>query len=190
MEPNENPDVAQPKVDTEAKPVEKAEPKPESPDYRPKLSDEEQLAVLEGRAQRLRTKLGVPKDEAPTSSAPDSLSQKAFLRSAGITSQDEVDLALKTAKKWGVEIDQIVDDEDFVAKLDKLRTTKSIEAATSDVKGSGSGDGSAKNTPAYWIAKGTPPTADQVPDRKTRATIARAMMKEASGQGGKKFYNE
>lgn len=116
------------------------------------------------------------------------LLQKAFLRSAGISAEDEVDLALSTAKKWDMQIDKLVDDEDFQAKLTKLRTEKANVVATSGPKG-GAGSSQAKNTPAYWIEKGTPPTAADVPDRGARAKIVRAMMANAK-TGGKKFYND
>lgn len=187
-EANDNAEVVSEETgDTDTAKVEKVEKKAEtSTDYRPKLSDEEQLAILEGRAKRLKTKLGI-KEESDTSSAPDALSQKAFLRSAGISDADEVDLAIQTAKKWGMGIDEVVDDEDFVAKLDKLRTKKANTAATSEVKG-GAGESSAKNTPEYWIAKGTPPNASDVPDRKVRAAIVRKMMDNK--KSGSKFYNE
>lgn len=124
-----------------------------------------------------------------TTAKPDSnnLIEKAFLRSAQITAEDEVELALTTAKKWGVSVDKLVDDEDFKTKLDKLRTTKSNIAATSNIRGA-AGTSQAKNTPEYWVAKGVPPTAADVPDRKVRAKIARAMMD--SSKSGKKFYNE
>lgn len=116
------------------------------------------------------------------------LLQKSYLRAAGITAPDEVELALSTAKKWGMEVDTLVDDEDFTAKLEKVRTAKTNATATSNIKG-GVGSQQAKNTPEYWIAKGTPPSAQDVPDRKSRAKIARAMMKNAS-TSGKVFYND
>lgn len=124
------------------------------------------------------------KNEPPESNV---LIEKAFLRSAGITDKEEVELALTTAKKWDMSIDALVDDEDFKGKLEKHRTAKSNALATSNIRGD-KGGGSAKDTPAYWIAKGTAPTADQVPDRKTRAVIARAMI--ANTKSGKKFYSD
>lgn len=116
------------------------------------------------------------------------LLEKAFLRSANITDAEEVDLALSTAKKWGVSVDQLVDDPDFQVKLDRMRTQKSNERATSGVKGS-SATSNVKNTPEYWQAKGNPPTPEDVPDRKTRTAIITAMMKTGSSNG-KKFYND
>ena len=116
------------------------------------------------------------------------LLQKSFLRAAGISDAEEVELALSTAKKWGVEVDALVDDDDFKAKLEKHRTAKANSLATSNIRGS-AGETQAKNTPEYWISKGAPPSRTDVPDRKTRATIVRAMMKNASTDG-KKFYND
>lgn len=135
-------------------------------------------------AKKTKETVTSEKNEAPESNT---LLEKAFLRSAGITDKEEVELALSTAKKWDMSIDALVDDEDFKGKLEKHRTTKSNALATSNIRGDKSG-GSAKDTPAYWIAKGTAPTADQVPDRKTRATIARAMI--ANTKSGKKFYSD
>ena len=114
--------------------------------------------------------------------------EKTILRSAQITAEDEVDLARSTAKKWGTDIESLLDDPDFQVKLKRLRDTKANELATSNIKG-GQGVGQAKMTAEYWLSKGTPPTAAEVPDRKTRAAIARAFI----GQGqtnGKRFYND
>jgi len=154
---------------------------------------EEELRKRDGSIKRLKTKLEKSKEtsedkkDIEKSEKDDSLLEKAFLRSASITDKEEVELALATAKKWDMSIDALVDDEDFQVKLEKHRTNKSNLDATSKVKGDKSGT-SAKNTPEYWIAKGAPPTADQVPDKKTRIKIARAMMKDV--KSGKQFYND
>lgn len=134
-----------------------------------------------------------PKEESretpKTNSSPDEnrLLEKAYLRSANIVDSEEVELALQTANKWGMSIDKLVDDEDFQMKLNKLRTQKSNEIATSGIKGS-AGTSQAKLTADYWIAKGTPPSPQDVPDRKTRVKIARAFMESA--KNSKKFYND
>jgi hypothetical protein len=133
-------------------------------------------------------KAGKETHETPQTKPEDSsLLQKAYLRAAGITSEEEVDLALSTAKKWSMDIDKLVDDEDFTVKLEKLRTAKANAVATSNVRG-GNGPSQAKNTPEYWIAKGTPPSPTDVPDRKIRMKIVRAMMDNT--KNGKKFYND
>lgn len=126
--------------------------------------------------------------ETPQTTPEVGLLQKTYLRAANITADDEVELALELSKKWGLEVDKLVDDEDFQVKLEKLRTSKANAEATSGIRGGG-GTQSAKATPEYWIAKGTPPSASDVPDRKTRAKIARAMMANAA-TGGKKFYSD
>lgn len=113
---------------------------------------------------------------------------KAFLRASGLTTPKQMELALSTAKKWGVSVDQLVDDEDFQLKLEKLRTQESNELATASVKGDGAGATQAKYTPEYWIAKGTPPTPSDIPDRKMRVKIHRAMIDNT--KSGKKFYND
>lgn len=148
-----------------------------------------------GIAQRYKTKSEKAKEILPVDpvskneAKPDDnrLLEKAFLRSAGISKEKEIELALTTAKKWGVSVDSLVDDEDFQLKLDKLRTQESNEIATSGVRG-GAGKSQAKLTPEYWIAKGVPPTAADIPDRKTRVQIAKAFL--SSAKTNKTFYND
>lgn len=115
------------------------------------------------------------------------LLQKTYLRAAGITEEDEVELAKDIQKKSGLDWDKLVDDDYFKSKLENLRTEKANKAATSGVQG-GTGAGQAKNTPEYWTAKGAIPKAEDVPDRKTRSKIIREMMKATKETG--KFYNE
>lgn len=172
------PQVNEPAVAPEKFEISKAE-------YDDLLKDRASFGSLKRDFKELKKSL----DEKPpeTAKSPDALSQKAYLAARGITAGDEIELALSTAKKWGMDVDAIVDDEDFSAKLDKLRTTKANAEATSHVAG-GNSEASAKSTPEYWIAKGTPPTPDQVPNRKTRAAIVRAMM--ANGASSGKFHNE
>ena len=130
------------------------------------------------------------KPQTPKETKPDEagLLQKGYLRMAGISAEDEVEFALVTAKKWGMDVDKLIDDEDFQVKLKRMRDTKSNAEATSNVRG-GAGTSQAKNTPEYWKAKGTPPTPDEVPDTKLRRKIVREMMESASNRGTK-FYNE
>lgn len=113
--------------------------------------------------------------------------EKMSLRQAGITHEDDVELAKLTAKKWGIDLDDVLVDEDFKIKLERQQSSRDNLVATSKIKG-GAGNSQAKDSPEYWIAKGTPPSAADVPDRKVRAKIARAMM--ASTKSSKKFYND
>lgn len=113
--------------------------------------------------------------------------ENLFFQQANISHPDDIELARTTAKKWNMDIEKVLVDEDFKVKLEREQTKRSNLQATSNIRG-GQGTSQAKNTPEYWIAKGVPPTANEVPDRKIRATIARAMMKNAS-TSGKTFYN-
>ena len=114
--------------------------------------------------------------------------ERMSLRQAGLTHADDIELARDTAKKWGMDIDELLSDDDWAVKLEKAQTKRSNAEATKDVRGGGNTT-SAKNTPAYWIAKGVPPSREDVPDRKTRALIGRALMKNAN-TNGKTFYND
>lgn len=141
---------------------------------------EKTLAELQGQKKS---------DSTPDKKQPDEfgLLQKTYLRAAGITEEDEVELARDIQKRTGLDWDKLVDDDYFKTKLEALRTEKANKAATSNLRG-GAAPGQAKNTTEYWIAKGTIPKPEDVPDRKLRAKIIREMMKQ-SKEGGK-FYNE
>ena len=135
-----------------------------------------------------------PKEETPTSNQKpdDALVQKLermSLRQAGITDPEDIELAQKTAKKWNVDIDEVLSDDDFKVKLEKQQTARANALATSNIKG-GSGTSQAKNSAEYWLAKGQPPTATDVPDRKTRQKINREFLAKVTSGDGKKFYND
>lgn len=114
--------------------------------------------------------------------------ERLALKAANIIHEDDMDLARKTAEKWGMDIEDLIEDDDFNAKLERQRTARANLDATSGVKGDGAGT-SPKMTAEYWQSKGVPPTAADVPDRKTRASIIRQMMGSARDDG-KKFYND
>jgi hypothetical protein len=114
--------------------------------------------------------------------------ERLSCRQAGVDHPDDIELAKKTAKKWGVDIDDVLADEDFKVKLEKQRTQRSNDVAASVIPGSAA-PSEAKNTAEYWVAKNAYPTAAEVPSRKARAAIARAMMKTAR-TSGKTFYND
>ena len=148
-----------------------------------------------GSLKRELKDLRKPKEESVTSeqTKPDEnhLLQKLermSLRQAGITHEDDVELARKTAKKWGVDIDEVLGDEDFKVKLERQQSQRSNVEATSGVRG-GAGTSQAKNTPEYWLAKGVPPSPTDIPDAKVRRKIAREFIKSSKG-GGKTFYND
>lgn len=152
--------------------------------------DYEEMNQTLGSLKRELKDLKKPKEpETPEKTKPEEfgLLQKSYLRAAGITAPDEVELARDIQKKIGLDWDNLVDDDYFLVKLQKLRDAKANDLATSNIRGGG-GTQQAKDTPEYWVAKGIPPTREQVPDRKTRVKIARAMID--STKSGKKFYND
>jgi hypothetical protein len=115
--------------------------------------------------------------------------EKMALRQAGVTHPEDIELAQKTAKKWNVDIDDVLSDEDFKTRLGRQQSERSNVEATSGVKGGSGGGSQAKNTLEYWQAKGNPPTPADVPDRKIRQKIVRQMMQSAKSGGGNPFYN-
>jgi hypothetical protein len=169
------------------------------PEPQPKkeYSTEQKLARVERMREKYLKELGLdkpePKKEVKEKAEPadDTLAkrvEKMALKQAEITHPDDVELARNTAKKWGMDLEDVLVDEDFKSKLERQQTSRANIQATSGVKGGTGGATQAKQTAEYWIAKGVPPQASDVPDRKTRASIARAML--ASTKNNKKFYNE
>ena len=97
---------------------------------KPKRTPQEELEYFEGRAERLRKKLGIKgdkiesKEKAPTDK-PNELDygQKAFLKSYGIAGSDELAL-VKQFQDRGFQLDSIVEDDVFMAKLTNLREAR------------------------------------------------------------------
>ncbi len=115
--------------------------------------------------------------------------EKMTLHQAGVTHPEDIELARTTAKKWNVDMEVLLADSDFKAKLERQQTERSNVEATSNIKGGGNGPVQAKSTPEYWLAKGQPPTPTDVPDATTRRAITRAFLKKAQGNGKMEFYN-
>jgi hypothetical protein len=160
-------------------------------------ADYDKLNQTLGSLKRELKDLKKPKEEpvetakeTKTNQPDNSLLQKLermALRQAGITHTDDIELAQRTAKKWGVDIDEVLSDEDFKVKLEHQQSGRANVEATSNVRG-GVGTSGAKNTPEYWLAKGVPPTATDIPDVKTRRKINVAFYKSGK-QESVKFYN-
>lgn len=141
-----------------------------------------------GSLKRELKDLKKPKEEVAEKSPSEEfgLLQKTFLVSSGIKDADEIELAKEIQKKTGVEWDKLVEDDYFQSRLTKLRNTKENALATNVTGGSGGG---VTKSADFFIAKGIPPTAKDIPDRKTRVAIIEQMM-SAEKNGGGKFYNE
>ena len=101
---------------------------------RQKRTPQEELDYHEGRAQRLRKKLGVEPEtkveEAPKKSSELDYGQKAFLRSYDIKGADELTLVKSELKRSGLELDELIENEYFQGKIKNLREAKATSEAT------------------------------------------------------------
>jgi hypothetical protein len=144
--------------DTESKDGEKSDDsKDESEKKSPKkeYSTEEKLA----RVERMRTKYLKELGKSEEKSEPKSdkgksgdldYGQKAFLRSYDIKGADELALVKNWTNRTGDELDAIVEDEIFQAKLKGLREARATaEAVPKGTKRSGQ----APQDESYWKAK-------------------------------------
>jgi len=120
---------------------------------------------------------------------------KLTLQVAGITHQEDVELFNQWKDRTKMEPEQITGDDIFQAQLEKKRTARNNQAASSNIRGEAGGSDAMK-TPEYWIGKmtkasdGTPMFPDDLPnDRDLRSAIVQKLNKQLSG-AGKEFYND
>jgi hypothetical protein len=120
-------DVEDTNEEVEETSEEKAEVKTEA---KPKRTPQEELEYFEGRAARLRKKLGteapgkIEPKEAPTGKPSElDFGQKAYLKSYGVSGSDELTL-VKQFQDRGFALDTIVEDDVFISKLNSLREAK------------------------------------------------------------------
>lgn len=149
------------------------------------------LGSLKRELKDLKKSKEEPKETSQTKTDESALLQKLermSFRQAGLTHQDDIELARTTAKKWGVDVDDVLTDEDFKVKLERQQTKRTNELATSDVRG-GQGPSQAKNSPEYWLKLGKYPSKEDLPNRKQRVAVLKAFQKKEGGDGTS-FYNE
>jgi hypothetical protein len=163
----------------------KADPEPKA---KAKRTDEEELEYLEGRAKRIRTKLGKDKKDEPkpseTKSTELDYGQKAYLTAT---------LAIKGSDEWalvreyvgnGKSIDDLVDNRHFNNDLKDLREARASKEALPT--GSKRAQQSGASTVDYWIAKGElPPRTPE--NKQLRIDVINARMKKGKSSGV--FYN-
>lgn len=163
-------------------------PKPETP-------KEPDWKAEAAKWKRIANKPAKPADEPQPSittkeeSSELDYGQKAFLKASGLKGPDEMQLAKDYAKRTGLDFDAVVEDDIFLARLDKLRTTKSNELAATASNNRGTTSVSGKTTPEYWLAKLGP--NDQIPadlSRDLRQQIVEG--RRAQGKTTKIFYND
>ena len=164
---------------------------------KPQETDEARLTRLTRQTNQQRKKMGlepltekqVEQREESKAESSDTLDngQRALLRAMGIKGADELQLAKDFLKRTGQDIDSLESDDIFQAKLEKLRTTKANELASS-AEGNRGRSGGGKDTPEYWLAKLGP--NDDVPadlPRDLREKIVQA--RTAQSKTSKMFYN-
>lgn len=163
-------------------------------------SEYDKLNQTIGSLKRENKDLKKPKDpvETPTSNpkSDEALSQanlrieRLALNQGGLTHSEDVELARTTAKKWNMPIEEVLMDEDFKTKLERQRTTRANTEATSNVRGSSKGVSSAKETMEYWLAKGQPPTPEDVPNKTVRQKIIGEILSANRNNKTLKYYND
>lgn len=111
---------------------------PESPEVvpaKPQRTPEEELKYFEGRAERLRTKLGLKTEKKevaapkPTTGELDE-AQMDFFELKGYSDPDEVEVFANIMKKTGMSHREVLKDEYALSKVTKLREQKAVQAAT------------------------------------------------------------
>lgn len=165
--------------ETEDEPDEPEQPEAPVPEI-PKVPETPQAkkARLERQLKRVNKELGV--DDEPTApTAPIKTSdldygQKAYLKAYGIAGSDELALVKDYAKRTGDDLDTIVSDDIFLAKLGKLREAKA--AADAVPKGKGRSQSVTSNDVDYWKGKieAGQATLNDIPDVKIRRQVLNA----------------
>lgn len=127
-----------------------------------------QAVKNQGIAQRYKTKAEKAKETPANPVTPNEPSksdelgsgEKALLVAYGIKGKDELELAKTWMKRTGDDIDALIEDSIFQAKLGGLREAKA--SADAIPKGTKRSSSSSVNDVDYWLAKGElpPDTAD------------------------------
>lgn len=133
-------------VTTEAEEVEQDKPK-ETP--------QQKKSRLLRQLKRVQRELGEEPDEPITKTTKKSgdfdYGQKAFLKSSGINGSEEFAFVKTWADRTGDDLDTIVEDDIFQAKLEKFRSNKQTKVAIPPTGRRGSQAPS--DSTEYWLSK-------------------------------------
>lgn len=144
----------------------------ETPEAKPKETPEAKRARLQRQLKRLNKELGEVDDEPVTKVTKKSgefdYGEKAFLKASGITGAEELAFAKSWIDRTGDDLDTVVDDEIFQAKLEKLRSNKKSKVAIPPTGKRGTQASS--SSVEYWLAK---PFAEVPADMKRQVLNAR-----------------
>lgn len=150
--PKNNDDKGEETVEeTTEKPAEQEAPKEE----KPKETPEAKRARLKRQLKKVEKEMGI-EEEKPSQPKPDevefSSGDKAQLKAyKDIEGAEELALAANWVKRTGDTIDTMLEDDIFLAKLDKIREAKKVKDATpsSGKRSSGSNIKAVE----YWLTK-------------------------------------
>ena len=145
---------------------------------------EEEQGVDYWKAEALKNKAILDRNKSKKEESPkeesksDEFGYKAYLKSSGIKS-DEFDFVKTELKKAGGDIDSLLENEYFIAKLEKHRKIKVTEEATPKGKRTGN---VATDSVDYWMGK----DFKDIPTLEMRSKVIEA--RERKDSGGV-FYN-
>lgn len=144
----------------------------ETPEVRPKESPEAKRARLQRQLKRLNKELGDVEDEPKSVTKPKSgdfdYGEKAYLKASGIKGVEELSFVKQWVDRTGDDLDTVVEDDIFQAKLEKLRSNSKSKSAIPPTGKRGTQASS--SSVEYWLAK---PFADVPADMKRQVLNAR-----------------
>ena len=170
----------------------------DSTDWKAKAEELEQKRREDGIKQRERTKaLKKELEEAKKAkeskdkpqekeSAELDWGQKAFLKASGLTTAEEMKLAHTFGKRNELDLDAVLEDDDFKAKLERHRTTKANELAAEGKSGRGGAGAGGQRSVEYWLAKGEHPPKELGKELAEKYVEAR----RSKGKSTAMFYND
>ena len=132
---------------------------------KPKLSDDEQLAIHRRQVTKLEKRLGIHQEkpkpiEKPVaqSNEPD-YARLAYLETKGINHPDDQKLVQDEAERLKLPLTDVLGMEHI---KNKLETSKDARAAQAGMpRGKGRSGGTTQHDVDYWLAKGETPQGDQ-----------------------------
>jgi len=131
---------------------------------KPKLSDEQQLAIHKREMTKLEKKLGIyqpkeqPKAEPKQSNEPD-YARLAYLETKGINHPDDQKLVQDEANRLKLPLTDVLVMEHIKNRLEVNKDTRA--AAAGMPRGKGRSGGVTQHDVEYWLAKGETPQGDQ-----------------------------
>src|SRR3990167_9616863 len=101
-----------------------------------KLKERQRSAktTYESRIAELEGKIKEPVKELKETKSEVGKLEKVFLRLAGITDPDEIELVRKWQKDTGKDIDELIDHPFVKAELEQIRQSKANKLATANIK--------------------------------------------------------